>query len=105
MESLKDYITVDCAFGGMWYAIVNIDTNWTVGIPKLDPNNGKSLANLGEEIKVGNLNMKFFLKSLKNNFPQLSLQKGHPIQHPELDYQGPDILAFISDLKRDVKPG
>ena len=52
MESLKDYITVDCAFGGMWYAIVNIDTNWTVGIPKLDPNNGKHLANLGEEIKV-----------------------------------------------------
>ena len=52
MESLKDYITVDCAFGGMWYAIVNVDTNWTVGIPKLDPNNGKNLANLGEEIKV-----------------------------------------------------
>ena len=60
MESLKDYVTVDCAFGGMWYAIVNVDTNWKVGIPKLDPNNGKKLANLGEEIKV-NLNLNFIL--------------------------------------------
>ena len=68
MDSLKDYITVDCAFGGMWYAIVNIDTNWTVGIPKLDPNNGKSLANLGEEIKVGNFEYEIFLKIIKNNF-------------------------------------
>ena len=67
MESLKDYITVDCAFGGMWYAIVNIDTNWTVGIPKLDPNNGKLLANLGEEIKVGIiLNMNRIFKKISN---------------------------------------
>ena len=65
MDSLKDYITVDCAFGGMWYAIVNIDTNWTVGIPKLDPNNGKSLANLGEEIKVGNFEYEIFFKIIK----------------------------------------
>ena len=64
MESLKDYITVDCAFGGMWYAIVNIDTNWNVGIPKLDPNNGKFLANLGEEIKVGNFEYENYISKI-----------------------------------------
>ena len=68
MDSLKDYITVDCAFGGMWYAIVNIDTNWTVGIPKLDPNNGKCLANLGEEIKVGNFEYENYILKILQNF-------------------------------------
>ena len=43
-------VSVDCAFGGMIYAIVDIDRN--PGLPQIQPQNGKALAKLGEEIKV-----------------------------------------------------
>ena len=76
MDSLQDYVNVDCAFGGMWYAIVDIDLN--IGLPKIEPENGRKLAKLGEEIKE-------------------LMKKNHPVQHPELDYAGPDILVFTSD--------
>ena len=51
MESLKKVINVDCAFGGMIYAIVDVDSHPEI-LPKIEPCNGKALANLGEEIKV-----------------------------------------------------
>ena len=50
VPSLNKSISVDCAFGGMIYAIVDIDRN--SGLPPIQPQNGKTLAKLGEEIKV-----------------------------------------------------
>ena len=50
MPSLNKSLSVDCAFGGMIYAIVDVDRN--PGIPPIQPQNGKALAKLGEEIKV-----------------------------------------------------
>ena len=52
MKSIDKEIYVDCAFGGMWYAIVNIDETNIGLLPKLEPQNGKQLAKIGEEIKV-----------------------------------------------------
>ena len=52
MKSIGKEISVDCAFGGMWYAIVNIDETNIGLLPKLEPQNGKQLAKIGEEIKV-----------------------------------------------------
>lgn len=52
MKSIDKEISVDCAFGGMWYAIVNIDETNIGLLPKLEPQNGKQLAKIGEEIKV-----------------------------------------------------
>jgi len=64
-------VTLDLAFGGMWYAIVEADQ---VGL-KLEPENGKKIAKLGEMIKV-------------------SCQDQHPVEHPTMSYPGPDILVF-----------
>jgi len=64
-------VTMDLAFGGMWYAIVaaeQVDLD-------LEPQNGKKIAKLGEMIKV-------------------SCQEQHPVEHPTMSYPGPDILVF-----------
>ena len=50
MQSLNKSVSVDCAFGGMIYAIVDVDRNSS--LPQIQPQNGKALAKLGEEIKV-----------------------------------------------------
>jgi len=57
----------------MWYAIVDADTlNLT-----LKPENGKKISRLGEMIKV-------------------ACREQFPVNHPEYDYPGVDIMAFIS---------
>ena len=75
---MNDDIYVDCAFGGMWYVIVQAESSHK--IPKITRENGAQLAKLGEEIKA-------------------LVKKEYPIQHPDLDYDGPDILVFTSDQK------
>ena len=69
VKSLNREIAVDCAFGGMWYAIVDIETN-NIGLPKLVPQNGNRLAKLGEEIKVIYFKRKYiqFLKKIFSYF-------------------------------------
>lgn len=66
-------VTVDIAFGGMWYVIVAAEQ---AGLT-LEPENGKMISRLGEMIKV-------------------SCREQHPVQHPCLDYPGPDILVFTA---------
>ena len=51
VKSINDYVHVDCAFGGMWYVIVDVD-DLNPKLPKIVPDNGRCLAQLGEEIKV-----------------------------------------------------
>ena len=82
MNSLKKTVVVDCAFGGMIYAIVDIEAH--PFLPEIAPRNGKILAQIGEEIKT-------------------TLKEKHPVAHPNVpSYQGPDILVFTSDIKRSV---
>ena len=69
---------MDCAFGGMWYVIVDVENN---KIPDICRENGAILAKLGEEIKA-------------------VVKKEFPVEHPDLDYAGPDILVFTSHQKR-----
>lgn len=64
-------VRADVAYGGMWYAIVDAAS---VGLD-LVPENGAEISRLGEMIKI-------------------ACQEQHPVQHPELDYPGCDILAF-----------
>lgn len=64
-------VNVDIAFGGMWYAVVNAAS---VGL-ELTPANGKEICRLGEMIKV-------------------ATREQNPVNHPEFDYPGPDILVF-----------
>lgn len=64
-------VTLDIAYGGMHYAIVHAAD---VGLT-LDRTRGRDLCRLGEMIKV-------------------AAREQHPVQHPELDYPGCDILVF-----------
>lgn len=64
-------VRVDVAFGGMWYAVVEAAD---VGLT-LDPARGKEIVRLGEMIKV-------------------ATREQHPVNHPEFDYPGTDILVF-----------
>ena len=48
VEGLEAPVRVDCAFGGMWYAIVDADQ---LGL-KIEPSQGGKIAKLGEKIKV-----------------------------------------------------
>ena len=48
VEGLELPVSVDCAFGGMWYAIVDADE---LGL-KIEPSQGGTIAKLGERIKV-----------------------------------------------------
>jgi len=66
-------VTVDISFGGMWYVIVEAKQ---LGL-NLMPSEGKNITRLGEMIKV-------------------ATREQWPVQHPEMDYPGPDILAFTS---------
>eukprot|EP01064_Diplonema_japonicum_P002943 TRINITY_DN11908_c0_g1_i1.p1 TRINITY_DN11908_c0_g1~~TRINITY_DN11908_c0_g1_i1.p1 ORF type:complete len:357 (+),score=97.00 TRINITY_DN11908_c0_g1_i1:59-1129(+) len=69
---LPSSVTIDIAFGGMWYAVVPIKQT---GI-EIKPANGKALCRLGEVIKA-------------------AAKEQHPVNHPEYDYPGPDILVFV----------
>ena len=45
MPGLAKPVTVDCAFGGMWYAIVNADS---LGLD-IKASHGRAISKLGEE--------------------------------------------------------
>ena len=64
-------VKVDISFGGMWYVVVNSDQ---LGL-HIRPENGAKLARLGEMIKV-------------------STREQCPVEHPTMDYTGPDILVW-----------
>ena len=70
-------VRVDIAYGGMWYAVVELsqfngrkDLNMA-----LNPDNGAELCRVGEMIKV-------------------ACREQRPVQHPTEDYPGVDILVF-----------
>ena len=64
-------VTVDIAYGGMHYVIVDAAQ---LGLT-LDGANGSEICRLGEMIKV-------------------ACREQHPVTHPEIQYPGPDILVF-----------
>tara|TARA_B110001452_G_scaffold140678_1_gene116983 strand:- start:3272 stop:4123 length:852 start_codon:yes stop_codon:yes gene_type:complete len=64
-------VTMDIAYGGMWYAIVDAAS---VGL-KLESAQGREICRLGEMIKV-------------------AAREQHEVHHPVLAYPGPDILVF-----------
>lgn len=72
-------VTVDIVFGGMWYVVVQAAQ---VGLD-LMPENGRQIASVGERIKV-------------------ACQEQHPINHPELEYPGPDILVFTGPPDKET---
>eukprot|EP00980_Cylindrotheca_fusiformis_P011014 scaffold2533_cov137-Cylindrotheca_fusiformis.AAC.2 len=79
-------VTLDIAYGGMWYAIVDMDQfeqkDSRIQL-KLDPSYGKLLCKYGEMIKV-------------------ACREQFPVQHPTEDYPGVDILAFRSGNRNAV---
>ena len=64
-------VRVDVAYGGMWYVIVDAED---LGLT-LAPSEGARLRAVGELVKK-------------------ATQAQWPVQHPDFDYPGPDILAF-----------
>jgi len=70
-------VSVSIAYGGMWYAIVDAAS---VGLT-LEPAHGREIVRLGEMIKV-------------------ATREQHPVEHPTLEYPGPDILCFRGPLGR-----
>jgi len=76
-------VKLDVAYGGMWYAIVDMDQFQLEDSPiklELDPSYGKQLCRIGEMIKV-------------------ACREQFPVQHPTEDYPGVDILVFRSGNK------
>lgn len=71
-------VSMDVAFGGMWYAVVDAAS---VGL-ELTPSRGRDIARLGEMIKA-------------------AARQQHPVQHPDYDYPGPDILVFREPARPD----
>ena len=64
-------VRVDVSYGGMWYVIVDAaDLGLT-----LEPAEGARLRAVGELVKA-------------------ACRDQHPVDHPDFDYPGPDILAF-----------
>ena len=64
---------------------------------KLEPENGKKIAKLGEMIKVRLLRLALhnMLKKLQQKgIVKVSCQEQHPVEHPTMSYPGPDILVF-----------
>ncbi|CAB9521333.1 Trans-3-hydroxy-L-proline dehydratase [Seminavis robusta] len=68
-------VQCDIAYGGMWYAVVNLSNNASLKHLKLHPDNAAELCRVGEMIKV-------------------ACREQHPVQHPTVDYPGVDILVF-----------
>jgi len=64
-------VTVDVAYGGMWYCIVDAAS---VGLT-LVPERGKDICRIGEMIKT-------------------ACREQYPVNHPEFEYPGCDIMAF-----------
>ncbi|CAE7363270.1 unnamed protein product [Symbiodinium necroappetens] len=72
-------VTVDVAYGGMFYAIVDAST---LGLQLL-PKHGREICRLGEMIKT-------------------ACREQHPVNHPEFDYPGCDILVFTGNQRREA---
>ena len=72
-------VTVDVAYGGMFYAIVDAST---LGLQLL-PKHGREICRLGEMIKT-------------------ACREQHPVNHPEFDYPGCDILVFTENQRREA---
>lgn len=72
-------VKVDVAYGGMWYCVVDIAQfqNEKNHLPnlKLDPAHASELCRVGEMIKV-------------------ACREQYPVNHPDTDYPGCDILVF-----------
>jgi proline racemase len=76
-------VTVDIAYGGMWYAVVDLEqfqtsttnTNPVLQTLRLQDNMAAELCRVGEMIKV-------------------ACREQFPVQHPTEDYPGVDILVF-----------
>merc|ERR1719220_629419 len=66
-------VSVDIAFGGMWFVIVRAEL---LGL-EIRPECGAQLARVGEMIKV-------------------ATREQSPVSHPTMDYPGPDILVWTS---------
>ncbi len=64
-------VSVDVAYGGMWYCIVDAEA---MGL-ELTPASGKEICRLGEMVKV-------------------ACREQFPVQHPLIDYPGCDIMVF-----------
>merc|ERR1719215_1268260 len=73
-------VRLDVAFGGMWYAVVDAAS---VGL-RIMPQHGKDICRIGEMIKV-------------------ACRDQHPVNHPEYDYPGCDILVFTEGRRREGK--
>jgi len=71
-------VIVDIVFSGMWYVVVDIKQ---LGI-EIKPENGRKLASVGEMIKI-------------------AAREQFPVNHPTLDYPGPDILVFTTEPKKE----
>ncbi len=65
-------VIVDIAYGGMWYAVVDISQFSHL---RIDPECAAELCRVGEMIKV-------------------ACREQHPVNHPEINYPGVDILVF-----------
>eukprot|EP00438_Fugacium_kawagutii_P013026 Skav214741 [mRNA] locus=scaffold3176:143359:144339:- [translate_table: standard] len=71
-------VRVDIAYGGMFYAIVDAAQ---INL-QLVPSNGRAICKLGEMIKI-------------------ACREQHPVNHPDFDYPGCDILVFTDNQRRD----
>ena len=71
-------VQLDIAYGGMFYAIVDAKQLQL----ELLPQNGRQICKVGEMIKV-------------------ACREQHPVNHPEFDYPGCDILVFTDMQRRD----
>ena len=71
VPGLEKPVNVDVAFGGMWYAIVDVSS-----IPGLEivPEQGKKLAEIGEMIKAS---MYVYSKTTTNDLVVVSLRMGN----------------------------
>lgn len=71
-------VRVDIAYGGMFYAVVDAKQ---LNL-RLEPKNGREICKLGEMIKI-------------------ACREQHPVNHPEFDYPGCDILVFTDKQRRE----
>jgi proline racemase len=69
-------VTLDIAYGGMWYAVVDLQHEKNIGLNlELDTKRAAELCRVGEMIKV-------------------ACREQYPVNHPDIDYPGVDILVF-----------
>ena len=71
-------VTLDVAYGGMFYAIVDASK---LGL-ELKSKNGREICRLGEMIKT-------------------ACREQHPVNHPQFDYPGCDILVLTENQRRE----